>query len=306
MPRAPDRSVVSMVEVRLPRTEEVGGCKHQCTTIDVAAGVAAEVAAELWNGGECRRWSHRRTPKPVIWPHLDAARPRMRVGRVQAWGAATSRCRGATATTTAATTAVALATSARIGCRRCTRRSRRGPWARRCCSPERRRLRRCGEESRGWRGRPGLDLHFLQSEVCPGLRKGRERAMHLEDGHHVAKLTFQATEKREHHLPIADWVAELGEGGGHRLEVAIVVGDVQGTLAEVAKLCLEEECAGLLLAEELVLEIAPGAMSGELSQHQRLLQVVGDGAINPCQDDAVRLYPGRAIGEGLVLENVAS
>jgi hypothetical protein len=130
--------------------------------------------------------------------------------------------------------------------------------------------------------------------------------MHLEDGHHVAKLTVQATEKREHHLPIADWVAELGEGGGHRLEAATVVSDVQGTLAEVAKLCLEEERAGLLLAEELVLEIAPGATSGELPHHQRLLQVIRDGAVDPCQDDAVRLHPGRAIGEGLVIKNMAS
>jgi hypothetical protein len=94
--------------------------------------------------------------------------------------------------------------------------------------------------------------------------------MHLKDGHHVSKLTVPATEKREHHLPIADWVAELGEGGGHRLEAATVVGDIQGTLAEVVKLCLEEERAGLL-AEELVLEIAPGTTSGELPQHQRLL-----------------------------------
>jgi hypothetical protein len=91
--------------------------------------------------------------------------------------------------------------------------------------------------------------------------------MHLEDGHHVAKLTVQSTEKHEHHLPITDWVTELDEGGGHRLEAATVVGDVQGTLAEVAKLCLGEECAGLLLAEELILEIAPGATSGELPQH---------------------------------------
>jgi hypothetical protein len=67
--------------------------------------------------------------------------------------------------------------------------------------------------------------------------------MHLKDGHHVAKLTVQATEKREHHLPITDWVIKLGEGVGHRLEVATVVSDIQGTLVEVAKLCLEEERA---------------------------------------------------------------
>jgi hypothetical protein len=77
MPRALDRSVVPVVEVQLPRAKEVG--------VVSTAGVAAEVVAELWNGGECR-WIHRRAPKPVIWPHLDGTRPRMRVGRVQAWG----------------------------------------------------------------------------------------------------------------------------------------------------------------------------------------------------------------------------
>lgn len=55
--------------------------------------------------------------------------------------------------------------------------------------------------------------------------------MHLEDGHHVAKPLAQAAKKHEDHLPVADRVTELGEGGGHRLEAAAVVGDGQGALA---------------------------------------------------------------------------
>jgi hypothetical protein len=47
-------------------------------------------------------------------------------------------------------------------------------------------------------------------------------------------------------------------------------------------------------------------MSRELPQHQRLLQVVGDGAIDPRQDGAVHLHPRRAQGEGLVLKNMVS
>jgi len=88
--------------------------------------------------------------------------------------------------------------------------------------------------------------------------------MHLEYGHHVAKLFVQATEKCEDHLSIADRIAELSERGRHRLEAAAVVGDVQGALTEIAELRLEKERTGFALAEELVLEIAPGAMSGEL------------------------------------------
>lgn len=140
----------------------------------------------------------------------------------------------------------------------------------------------------------GVVLDFLQQEVSLSLRKGRERTVQLEDGHHVAELSVQATEEREDHLPIANGVAELGKGGGHRLEAATIVGDVQGALTEVAKLRLEEERPGLALAEELVLEMAPGTASGGLPQHQRLLQVIGDGVVDPCQDGAVHLRPRRA------------
>jgi hypothetical protein len=58
-----------------------------------------------------------------------------------------------------------------------------------------------------------------------GFRERRERPVHLEDGHHVAKLATEAAEKREHHLPIANGVAEFGEGGDHGLKAAAVVGD---------------------------------------------------------------------------------
>ena len=87
----------------------------------------------------------------------------------------------------------------------------------------------------------------------------------------MAELATQTTEEHEHQLPIADGVAELDERGGHRLETATVIGDAQGVLAEVAELRFEEERVGLPLAEELVLEVAPGTASGSLPHHQGLL-----------------------------------
>jgi hypothetical protein len=39
---------------------------------------------------------------------------------------------------------------------------------------------------------------------------------------------------------------------------------------------------------------------------ERLLQVAGDGAVDPCQDDAVRLEPRGALGKHLIVEHVAS
>jgi hypothetical protein len=130
--------------------------------------------------------------------------------------------------------------------------------------------------------------------------------VHLEDGHHVAELAAEAAEEREHHLPIPDGVAELGKGSRHGLELAAVVGDAQGLLSEVAEFRLEQERPGLLLAEELVLKIAPRPASGTLPQHQGLLQVAGDSAVDPHQDTTVGLNPCRARREGFVLKDVTS
>ena len=122
----------------------------------------------------------------------------------------------------------------------------------------------------------------------------------------MAELATQAAKERQHHLPVSNGIAELGERYDHGLEAATVVGDRQGVLAEVAELCLEEEGTRLLLPKELVLEEAPCLAGGALPQHEGLLQVAGDGAVDPRQDDAVRLRPRRARGEGRVLEDMAS
>jgi hypothetical protein len=130
--------------------------------------------------------------------------------------------------------------------------------------------------------------------------------VHLEDGHHLAELTAEAAKEREHHLPIVDGIAELGKGSRHRFELAAVVGDSQGLLAEVAEFCFEQKRPRLPLAEELVLEVAPRPASGALSHHQRLLQVTGDGAVDPCQDAAIGLNPCRARRERFIFKDVTS
>jgi hypothetical protein len=129
--------------------------------------------------------------------------------------------------------------------------------------------------------------------------------VHLEDGHHVAELAAEAAEEREHHLAITDGITELCEGCNHGLKTAAVVGDAQRLLTKIAELRLEEKGTRLLLAEEFILEVAPCIACWTLAHHQGLLQVTGDGAVDPCEDVAVRLDLGRARGEGLILENVA-
>jgi hypothetical protein len=74
-----------------------------------------------------------------------------------------------------------------------------------------------GDEGRGRRRRPSVDVDFLEQEVGARLGERRERAMHLQDRHHVAILATEATQESEHHLAIADGVAEFGEGRRHGL-----------------------------------------------------------------------------------------
>jgi hypothetical protein len=190
--------------------------------------------------------------------------------------------------TTATTTADALATG------RCSGALRRRRWT-----------WRRNDEGGWWGRRTSVDLHLLQQEVSMGFSERRERPVHLEDGHHVAKLATEAAEEREYHLPIADGVAEFGKGGNHRLKAAAVVGDAQGLLAEGTELRLKEKSTRLLLSEEFILEVAPRVAGGTLPHHQRLLQVARDSAVDPREDAAVRLDPRRAGGERLILEDVA-
>jgi hypothetical protein len=150
-----------------------------------------------------------------------------------------------------------------------------------------------------------VDLHLLQKEVSASFNERWEWPVHLEDGHHVAKLATEAAEEREYHLPIADGVTEFSKGSSHGLKAAAVVGDAQGLLAEGTELCLKDKSTGVLLSEEFILEVAPRVASRTLPHHQRLLQVAGDGAVDPREDAAVRLDPHRVGGERLILEDVA-
>jgi hypothetical protein len=280
-------------------------------SIAVSAGNAAKRAAILRKGGEgLLRWWW-----AAIWPHLQGASPGLTEGRVRPWWCVTLGTRrrntarkllpAAAATTTATTVGVLPAIAA--GRPKGTLWSHLVPLARRvggCGRAGRGRLLRRRDEGRRWRRRPGVDLQLLQQEMGTCLSKRREGAVHPEDRHHVLEFSAQATEQGEDHLTIAYRIAKLGERRRHCLKATTEVGDRQGVLTEVAELRLEEEGTRLLLPKKLILEIAPRLPRGALPDHERLLQVAGDGAVDPCQHDAVRLEPGRALGKRLILEDV--
>lgn len=88
--------------------------------------------------------------------------------------------------------------------------------------------------------------------------------MHLLDRHHVAILAVEATEECQDHLTITNRVAEVAERRGHGLQSVAIIGDAHRSLAQVAKLRLEEERAGFAIAEKLIHQEAPSVAGGEL------------------------------------------
>jgi hypothetical protein len=52
-------------------------------------------------------------------------------------------------------------------------------------------------------------------------------------------------------------------------------------LLEGAKFSLQQQGARLVLPKELILKVEPGGMSGGILNHQRLLEVIRHGAVDP-------------------------
>lgn len=83
-----------------------------------------------------------------------------------------------------------------------------------------------------------------------------------------------------------------------------LVGDGQVALDKGAELGVEEEGAGLAVAEELVLDGKPDRAGGGAGRHHRVGEVVGEGVVDPRPDDAVHPRPIWMTREGTVVKDV--
>jgi hypothetical protein len=96
----------------------------------------------------------------------------------------------------------------------------------------------------------------------------------------VTEFTTESVKVGEHHLAITDGITEFDERRSHGLQLAAKDGDRHGVLVEVAELCFQEKGTRLLLVEEFVLKVAPHLACGARADHERLLEVAGDGGEN--------------------------
>jgi len=109
----------------------------------------------------------------------------------------------------------------------------------------------------------------------------------------------------QHQSSVLDGLTEVGKGIRHALHLAAVIIDGEGTLAESAKLGIEELGAGLAIVEELLFNPEPCYPSGEAVVLVDDVQEIGRyGVEEPREDDAVHARPRWIIRAGVVGEDV--
>jgi hypothetical protein len=154
-----------------------------------------------------------------------------------------------------------------------------------------------------------IDVELLEKKMSSGLVKRREGTLHLDAGNKRLEFAIETTKHRQHQAVVTHGVTELGKGTRHGLQTPTIVGDGERTLLERAEFRGEEKRARLPLAEKFIVEDGPGDACRGFPEHDLLLQISGDGAVNPGKDCAVHLHPRRAlrvrvVGEDMVGEGV--
>jgi hypothetical protein len=98
----------------------------------------------------------------------------------------------------------------------------------------------------GRRGRRFIANNILEVDLLEEKKGARfvehgEGAVELHVRHHVEKSPIETTDHLHHQGPIADRIAKFIESTRHRPQPPTVVGDVEGTLLELAELGREHE-----------------------------------------------------------------
>jgi hypothetical protein len=90
---------------------------------------------------------------------------------------------------------------------------------------------------------------------------------------------------------IGDVDAKVGEGVDETLHLSIVVIDTKVALNKAPNGGIDVEDASFADAEEVVIQCQPGVTSRVVALPRDVLQVRGDGALDPRLDDAIHLVP---------------
>ena len=151
----------------------------------------------------------------------------------------------------------------------------------------------CGEDRRRSGKRRWRRGEFLQQQLGADLDEGGERPLALEEEAERAEPVGEAAENIHGEGAVGDGLAELGERIRQGLHPTAVVGDGEGALLKSAKLSIHEKDTSFMVAGELLLQSDSGAAGRGSPCCDDLVEVAGDGAIEPRQDVEVHSHPVR-------------
>ena len=114
----------------------------------------------------------------------------------------------------------------------------------------------------------------------------------------------EATQKVQHQGPVGDRLAEVAERVRHALHLAAVLVHGEVPLREQVELGVEVERPRIPIPEELVLESEPRLACSVRLIADDVLQLNGDGAVEPREDNAVHEAPGARRWSVVVDEDV--
>jgi hypothetical protein len=134
--------------------------------------------------------------------------------------------------------------------------------------------------------------------------EGGEGHAPLDEGLQVAVAGAEATQEVQHQGTIGNWLAEIAERVSQALHLAAVFSHGEVPLREQVELGVEVERPRIPIPEELVLESEPRLASSVRLIADDVLQLNGDGAVEPREDNAVHEAPGARWWSVVVDEDV--
>jgi hypothetical protein len=120
----------------------------------------------------------------------------------------------------------------------------------------------------------------------------------------VAIAGAEATQKVQHQGPIGDRLAEVTERVRHALHLAAVLVHGEVPLREQVELGVKVQGASVPVPEELVFEGEPHLTSRVRLVADDVLELDGDGSVEPGEDHRVHQGPGPRRRGGDVVEDV--
>jgi hypothetical protein len=126
----------------------------------------------------------------------------------------------------------------------------------------------------------------------------------LDESLQVAIAGAEATQKVQHQGPVGDRLAEVAERVHHALHLAAVLIHKEAPLREQVELGVEVQSTSVPVPEELFFEGEPRLATCVRLVADDVLELDGDGSVEPEEDHGVHQGPGPGWRGGDVFEDV--